>query len=394
MNRDLLHNDIQEFILNNLESDVHDLVLKSKEFQGIPMPVIAGQIESKKRIQKKLPTWFKTTGIYYPNKKRLEQSSSELTANYKSKVFSGQSLIDLTGGFGIDAYFFSKVFRSVTYCETDAELSTIAAHNFSVLGAENIEVIHGSGISILNSSDRKFDCIYIDPSRRHSIKGRVHFIKECEPDITEYLNLFFNRSSQILIKLSPMLDLQQAVQELDDVSRIHILAINNEVKELLFELRKGFNDDMEIKTTNFTKTGHQTFSFVFTEEQQIEPNLGSLKSYLYEPNAAILKSGAFKSVGLNYGLDKLHQHTHLYTSDKRISFPGRVFNIEMVIPYADKKELKKHLLKTKGNLSVRNFPINVEALRRKFKIKDGGKRYIFFVTDQHDQKIVIIGGKA
>lgn len=346
------------------------------------------QIESRRKAKKKLPTWFKTKNIYYPPKLNLEQTSSEITARYKASIISGKSLADITGGFGIDSFYFSEAFKTVHHFELNKCLSEITNYNFSVLGKENITCFSEDGVQQVLKN--KYDVIYVDPSRRNDIKGKVFLLKDCEPNIPLHLNALLKNCNQLLIKTSPMLDLSIGLEELKFVSEIHIVAVNNDVKELLWLLSNDTSESITIKTINFNKGKAESFDFYW--KQTSKPSYSLPKRYLYEPNAAIMKSGAFNLVSEKFKLNKLHQHTHLYTSDELVEFPGRKFQINQVIPYK-KKEIKKSQIK-KANISTRNFPETVSVLRKKLKINDGGKEYLFFITSETEEKIILVCTKV
>jgi len=361
------------------------VLLKKPIFEGISNQELAQQLEARKKCKKKLPTWFGSTNIYYPNKRSIEQTSSEITGRYKSEIVAGKSLVDATGGFGVDSYFFSRKIEQVYHCEIDEDLSEIAAHNFKILGAENIKTIPTDGMAFLRNSQTGFDWIYLDPSRRDDSKGKVFRLSDCSPNVLLELELLFAKSDNILLKTSPLLDISAGIAELAFVKEIHVVAVNNEVKELLWVMDKEYSGDIGVKTINSTKTGPETFDFPLSEERNTVSRYSKPLSYIYEPNSAILKSGAFKLVGNRYGLMKLHEHTHLYTSDTLIAFPGRRFRIHSVIPYT-KKNIKRLGIE-KANIGTRNFPESVAEIRKKFRIGDGGDNYLFFATDINETKI-------
>lgn len=387
MNSSILNTEIQEFINKNLNSDITTILLKGTPFSSVQTNDIVEQIESKKRSEKKLPTWFNSENIYFPNRLNIEQTSSEITAKYKSSIISGDTIIDLTGGFGIDCYYFSKVFQSVEYCEVNETLSKIVKHNYKQLKIQNINAINTDGIEYLNASKNKYDWIYIDPSRRHDSKGKVFFLKDCLPNVPEHINLLFKKSKNILIKTSPLLDISIGIKELKHVKSIHIIAVNNEVKELLWVLESGFDDNIVLKTVNLKKNNHEFFNFLLEDEKQLDTAYSLPLTYLYEPNSAILKAGGFQSVSKHLNVFKLHKHSHLYTSELEVDFPGRAFKIEKIIAY-NRKELKKLGIK-KANITTRNFPESVQNIRKKFNISDGGSNYLFFTTDINNNKIII-----
>ena len=392
MNLSVLNTEIQEFINNNLNSDITSLLLKGTSFNTVETKVIIEQIEAKKRCEKKLPTWFNCKDIYYPNKLNIEQTSSEITANYKSELIQDNTIIDLTGGFGVDCYYFSKVFKTVEHCEINESLSKLVNHNYKQLGVQNINTHTVDGIEFLKNTDKNFDWIYIDPSRRHDSKGKVFFLNDCLPNVPEHLDLLFKRSKNILIKTSPLLDLSVGINELKHVKTIHIVAIHNEVKELLWVLEDGFTNDTLIETINLKNETNEHFSFLLETEKATASEYHKPLTYLYEPNSAILKSGGFHSISKKFKLYKLHLHSHLYTGNAFVDFPGRTFKIINSIAF-NKKDLKK-LAINKANITTRNFPETVEQIRKKFNIKDGGTTYLFFTTDLENNKIVIVCSKV
>jgi len=387
MNLNLLNNKIQNFINANLTTDIAKILFKGTPFSDVTTQEIVEQIEAKKRCQKKLPTWYNTDKVYYPNKLNIEQTSSEITAKYKSELIKGNSIIDLTGGFGVDCFYFSKRFKNVIHCELNSDLSKIVKYNYQQLNMNTIKCLNTDGVAYLQNSTTKFDWIYIDPSRRNDSKGKVFLLKDCLPNVPENLDELFNYSDNILIKVSPILDITSAINELQYVKEIHVVAINNEVKELLFILKKGFLETINIKTINIQKDKNQCFEF---ERKKTEtPNYGLPKKYIYEPNVAILKSGGFTEVAIQLGLEKLHQHSHLYTSDELINFPGRRFELKHNIPF-DKKQLKKLIPSKKANITTRNFPLTVSQIRKKTGLKDGGSQYLFCTIDCIANNITLI----
>lgn len=388
INLSLLDNEVQEFI-KNFEGEVFKIVLGGSPFKNVSAVELVEQIESRRKIEKKLPTWFSTPKILFPPKLNLEQSSSEITAKYKASLVSGNSLADITGGFGIDSYFFSDKFDKTHHFELNAELSDIVAHNLNVFGKDSITCFHEDGLK--HVLKHKYDVIYADPSRRHESKGKVFFLEDTEPNIPANLSTLLANCKTFLLKTSPMLDISQGLQELENVAEIHIVAVENEVKELLWLLKDGLIDGPVVKTVNFNKRNVEEYSFEWGERGI--PEYAFPQKFLYEPNAAILKSGAFDLISEELKVKKLHKNTHLYTNDTLNDFPGRRFLIEEVVPYS-KAQIKKALNFKKANISIRNFPESVEKLRKKWKIQDGGDTYLFFVTVEDGQKQMIICSKV
>jgi len=391
LNNAILNIEIQEFINNNLNSDITSMLLKWVSFKGVDTRELIEQIEAKRKCRKKLPYWFNSKNIYYPNKLNIEQTSSEITAQYKSQLISGNSIIDITGGFGVDCYYFSKRFERVTHCEIDKNLSNLVGHNFRKLKVKNIYPIRANGVEYLKASKVKYDWIYTDPSRRHDSKGKVFFLQDCKPNIPRHLEMLFEHAHNIMIKTSPLLDISVGINELKYVKTIHVVAVNNDLKELLWVLENGYRGSVSIKTINIKKEKLEQFNFLAENETHAEIKYSMPLSYLYEPNAAILKAGGFNSVAQQLQLFKLHKHSHLYTSNKSINFPGRLFKIEKIIPF-NKKLFKKEGI-TKANITIRNFPENVQQLRKKLNIKEGGDVFLFFTTALNDVKLVVVTSK-
>ncbi len=391
LNNALLKPEVSKFIKENQNKDIPALILKGSPFTDVSIQEIAVQIKGLQIAKKKFPAFYNTKDILYPPKLNLEQTSSEITARYKASLVKGNVGIDITGGLGIDSYFLSQNFKDFIYCEINKELAEIASHNFQILKAENIQVKQGNGIEFLRNHPESFDWIYSDPARRDDSGGKVFKLEDCEPNLPENLDFIFQKSDSILIKTSPILDISAGLSELKHVNTIHIVAVRNEVKELVWVLKKDFNGAPEIKCINFEKNGIQEFSGNYNSEEMA--SLSQPEKFLFEPNAAIMKSGLYNLLALRTGTKKLHSHSHLYTSNDLINFPGRKFSIIDIKEYSV-SELKKKLKSKKANITTRNFPESVEQIRKKFKIKEGGENYIFFTTNPDEKKIVIFCKKV
>jgi hypothetical protein len=388
--KNLLLPEIQQFIVSRTGMDSGRLALSKNPFPDADWKEIVNQVAARTKAKDKLPGWFNTRNIVWPTKISVEQTSSEITADYKSKLVSGKKLIDLTGGFGVDDYYFAKRMETVVHCEINPELSAIAAHNFKQLQVKNIEFHAGDGTVIIKQLNQKFDWIYVDPSRRTDAKGKVFLLKDCLPEVPENLDLYFSFADNIMVKTSPLLDISAGLNELKHVRTIHVIAVKHEVKELLWVLEKGYAGNIEIKTVDLLKDAENKFGFIPEDLHAVSYSLPL--NYLYEPNSAIMKSGGFDAVSASFSIAKLHKHSHLYTSYLIIDdFPGRTFRIAEVLQY-DKSTMKK-LAGTKANVTARNFPENVETLRKKWKISDGGHAYYFFTTNTNNEKIVLLCAK-
>jgi len=379
------------FITRHEKDDIFALKLNYKSESGVDLDLAIKQINGKQKIKSKIPTFFNTDDLYYPVQLSLEQSSSESTALYKSTICSGDSLTDLTGGFGVDCNFMSSHFKQVSYVERQEELCDLARHNFRVLGKEHINVYHSDTEAFLETMEHA-DWIYIDPARRSAGGNKVVLLSGCEPDVSSLYPLLLEKATRVMIKLSPMMDVSAAIRDLPNTSEIHILSVENECKEVLLVLDQLVPGSIQVRTCNFGKnTKQQLFEYKLDEEIIAEVSLATkVDKYLYEPNAAIMKSGAFKLIGKRFGFCKLHINTHLYTSNELIpEFPGRIFEVKRQWGNS-KKELKELGDKLpKANITTRNYPIPVDELRKKLKIKDGGDIYLFACTLPDELKIII-----
>lgn len=387
MKNNLLAEEVQQYIQEQLHSDINTLAFKKSPFSTVEMSELLTQIESKQKSKDKLPTWYLGQNILFPKKLSIEQTSSEECAKYKASLIQGNSLIDLTGGFGIDCYYFAKHIKEVQHCEMQEDLSEIVAHNYTALGIDNINCHCGDSLVYLKQVNKQWDYIYVDPARRNQAKEKVFFLSDCTPNVPEHLTDLFTFTNTILIKTSPLLDLHAGISELQHVKAIHIVALNNDVKELLWILEKGYEGEIDLVAVNLIKDEPQLFHTTLSD--QASATFHTPQQYLYEPNSAILKTGRFDAVSQQYKINKLHPHSQLYTSEELINFPGRSFVIEEIIPF-NKQNAKAHLSNIKANITVRNFPLKVEEIRKKWKIKDGGDKYIFFTTNLKNEKIIII----
>lgn len=385
MNKELLDEEVQEFINENLNSNLTDIILKGSPFKNVSIQDIAQQIFGKQKAKNKLPSWYKTPKVIYPPKLNLEQCSSELTAEYKASLANGKYCADITGGFGIDTVHFTERFERVWHCEINPELTEILKHNTQVMGVKNLSFYSGNGLDFIFSSEDKFDLIFVDPSRRDNKKSRVFLVEDCQPNMLEYLNQLFEKADTILIKYAPMLDIEMGIRQLQRVKEVHVVAVGNEVKELLFLLHKGKSEDIKIKAVNLNKDHKDSFNFNYksSSSTQYQKPL----TYLYEPNKAILKAGGFKHVSARLDVFKLHEHSHLYTSEEHISFPGRSFAILSAEAF-NKKNMKKWM-KKKANIACRNFPLTPNEIKKRFNLKDGGDDYLFFSTDIENNHVII-----
>ena len=379
------------FIEENARADVRSLALQAKKYPQVDMAMAVVQIAGRQIAEAKVPSWYHTEGLLYPKHLSMEQCSSEATAIYKAGLVEGDSFADLTGGFGIDCSFLSRKFKQADYVERQTELCELAKHNFPLLGL-SIGVHNEDGVEYLKQM-QPVDCLFLDPARRDGHGGKTVAIADCEPDVSALEDLLVEKAKKVMVKLSPMLDLSMALKHLKYVREVHIVSVNNECKELLLILQKEFASmDITIHCEHIVNASeHQSFSFTQEQERTSDcPLATEVGAYLYEPNASILKAGAYRSLTQTYACKKLHASSHLYTSEQFIEdFPGRRFRVEAVSGFG-KKELKEFLQDMeKANLTIRNFPSSVADLRKRLKLKEGGEDYLFATTLADESKVMI-----
>lgn len=386
----------QTFIREHRQDDVRALALQANKYPQVDMAEAVVQIAGWQIAEKKVPLWARTEGILYPRHLSMEQCSSEVTARYKASLVSGESLADLTAGFGVDCSFMARNFNRVIYVEKQEILCDLACHNFPLLGLSRIQVCQADGVEYLRQME-PVDCLFLDPARRDSHGGKTVAISDCEPDVCALESLLVEKGQYVLVKLSPMLDIGTALRELKYLREIHIVAVNNECKELIAVLKKPsdntYSSDNEViifceqAVNNLLTT---PFSFTLSEEKNAACTWAEeVEDYLYEPGASLLKAGPYRLLSERYGVRKLQANSHLYTSFHEVDFPGRRFRVLEVSDFG-KKNLKQFLQGIeKANLTVRNFPTSVVELRKKLKLKEGGDLYLFATTLHGGQKVLI-----
>lgn len=380
-----------EFIKKHIQENPNTLLLAAKKYPEIDIPFVVDQLVCRKQIKDKLPAWYANFDLYFPARITTEQCSSEQTAAYKQRLASGNIACDMTGGLGIDTYSISRNFSKFFYLERYEDYCEAARHNFSVLEASNIEVLNGDSMQLLHELPA-LDLIYVDPARRSDCNKRLYDLTECEPNVVGLTPVLLSKASRLLVKVSPMADIQRCIELIPQIKRVHVLSVRNECKELLLEVdSQPQTADVEIVCVNFATTGEQLFTFNFNEEKETALNtVNTVHTYLYEPNASILKAGAFKSVAKKFGIKKLHQHSHLYTSSELIpDFPGRTFEVIGLDGFSKKwlQTAAKQL--GQANLTTRNFPMTVAEIRKRSKLQEGGSLYLFATTLSDDQKVII-----
>ncbi len=381
----------RQFVFAHQRDDVRALALHGAP-TGVDLRYALQQIAARQILTDKVPSWACCPEVEFPPHLSVEQCSSEAAARYKSGLLSGCSLVDLTGGLGVDCHFLSQRFAQTDYVEREPNLAALAEQNFAVLG-DKIGV-HCADCEAFLPTMPPVDAIYLDPARRDVAGRKTVALADCTPNVADLQELLLEKAQQVLVKLSPMLDIALLVRELRCVKAVHIVAVGNECKEVLALLERDFVGEPTIFAVNLPD--NEVFAFRLSDEKQAACLWADrLQRYLYEPNAALLKAGAFRSVAVRYNLHKLHINSHLYTSNEFLpNFPGRQFEVVGAAPF-DKK-IGKTLLAdvAKANLTVRNFPLSVADLRKKLRLTEGGDIYLFATTLADGQRVIVRCQKA
>lgn len=380
----------REFIRLHRDEDIRELALRGTKDPEVDLAFALQQIDGHRRALEKLPSWAAVEGIVYPPHLSMEQCSSERTARYKAEAAGGgESFVDLTAGFGVDAAFIAQGFQRAVCVDLRPELCAISSVNFQLFGLHQINVVNGNGVDYLHTMPQA-DLVFVDPARRDEHGGRTYGIADCTPNVLEIIDELLTKAQRVMIKLSPMLDWRKAVEDIgkEHVSAVHIVSVNNECKELLVLVEGGgrsVEGECSVHCVNLLSDGsEERFEFDAQAPSSIKTShfLTSLPfHFLYEPNASVMKAGCFDLLAERFGVKPLHANSHLFVSDVMVpNFPGRRFVIEKITSM-NKRELKESLDGvTQANLAVRNFPQSVADLRKRLKLQDGGDTYIFATT--------------
>ncbi|SMC83812.1 THUMP-like domain-containing protein [Moheibacter sediminis] len=384
MNQNLLQPEIQEYLRENQNQNFRKISLQKSPFSGVSSSELAHQIKGLQISKFKFPFLNEPEGIYFPPSINLEQASSWATSQYKSEIVKGKSLIDLTAGMGIDSFGFAQKINDVTALERNPELVEISKHNYKILNQNNLNYINSEFEKYFSENPKlKWDVIYLDPSRRIESQRKV-ILEDLEPNILDWIDEFLLRSETVLIKLSPLLDLKSTIEKIPQIQEIYIIAVKNEVKELLIICKKDLNSNPKIKAVNL-ESNQPDFEFNWNEESATNSTFSEPQKFIYEPSASILKSGAFKLIGEKFNLKKIHVNSHLYTSNELIkSFPGKIFEV-----IEELKNPKKEIEKQAFHLLVKNYPLNTEAVRKKYKIKEGIEQTLIFTQSNSGKHILL-----
>ena len=378
---------VQIFAREHRQDDVRRLALQAAKYPDMDFSFALHQIKGWQVACKKLPSWAAHEQLLYPQQLSMEQCSSEQTARYKQQLVQrlcGQTqnegtLVDLTGGLGVDFSFMAQGFRQAYYVEQQVELCALAKYNFPLLGLSSAQIICGDGTTFLQSMADQAMVIFLDPARRDATGSKTYAIEDCTPDVALLSDELVNKAQWVVVKLSPMLDWHAAVAQLKHVCEVHIVGVGGECKELLL-VRQQHRDEQPLQL--YAVNDGKVFTCSAEEAQQRTPLLQtSTFDYLFEPHASLMKAGCFGALSARYGVKGLATNTHLFAAMMPVNdFPGRQFRVLAVTPFS-KKSLRSALHGIeKANLAVRNFPLSVVELRKRLKLKEGGEHYLFATT--------------
>ena len=358
----------------------------SKQYSLAEVSFLADQLQGRAVAEDKFPSLAGRTDIIYPPSYYLEQTSSERTARFKAGLVSGQLLIDMTGGFGIDAWCFSEKIDDAFYIERDPVIFEIAAKNLQALNPA-IETVCADSLEFLAKFDHVADWLYLDPIRRNQNR-RLSGMQDFSPNLYEVRDLLFHKAHNIMVKLSPMTDISQAIRAMDErVNAVYVLSVDNDCKELLLLSDGQHHTHPPVTCINWQGNAGQ--QFVYSPPVPKHPAVSDPLTYLYEPNAAVFKAQAYDAAAVAFELNKLHPNTHLYTSAALHSdYPGKVYIVKDVLEFDAVKFRRSHA-EPSYNIKTRNFPLSPAEVAKKLKIKEGGEQFVFCVRLKDGLRLIV-----
>jgi len=378
---------VQQFIYEFPHADTRELILNPPAAIRGFEKIVAEQLNSRQKARKKIPSWYQQTGTVFPPALSLEQCSSDLTAQYKASLLSGDHLIDLTGGMGVDCLAMHHHFSQTTYVEKDPWLCQLFQHNAGLV-TDKIRVVNTSAEDFIQHNPPK-GSYYLDPSRRSESHQKVFKLADCVPDLNQILPDILSVAEVVLVKLSPMLDIQAGIAALNPFE-VHVVSVQNECKELLFLITPDFQGEPTIICSHCNGLQWEKFSFTFSAERNCAASYGNLRTYLYDANVSITKAGAFKSIAAAIGLQKIAPNTHLYTHEEIIeNFPGRI--IQITHWDVNKQDLKKLCPTGQINVITRNYVTNTATLKQQLRLKDGGDQFLIGYRDLNGKGRLVVG---
>lgn len=392
INPEILTTEVQHFMRSKEAQELLAGGVFKSPFNGVSPTELAIQIKGYRKALLKLPYLAATKGIIYPAGISMEQCSSEETAQYKASIASsGERCADITGGFGSDTMALAGRFTQIDYFEMNEELASIAAHNFPIAGYENISVHFGDGVQAISEANNSYDLIYADPARRDENASRVFSVTDCTPDISAVKDALLRKSPRLLVKLSPMLDITATLRLFPEATQVHVVSLKNEVKELLFLLERNPATSVTLYAADlYPGCGPRVFSYPLSEANT-SITLSDIRAYVYDPSAALRKAGLADAYCHSLGLEKIHSHTSLYTSDLlQDDFQGRVFRVYKL---TDSKNAGKDIPDGRASVIARNYPATAASLSKKYKLKDSDLYFLLAFRNREDKNTLVVAEK-
>jgi len=417
------------FVQEHLKDDPARLILNKAKWPEIDMDLAVACIESRTKLKNKVQDWYSNPELIFPVRLSAEQCSSSATALYKARLaaeIAGEDmrLADLTGGLGVDSWYFSKFASEVLYNEMQEVLCRAAEYNFKELGTNNIIV---SNIEIQPDSQKltdlmkKFDpdIVFMDPARRSETGKKVFLIEDCTPDVLTLRKDIFTHCRHLLIKLSPMADITMVCSRLGPACReVHVVGAGGECKELLIWMDREWEGEYTITAADLPATYPASAAITLSDKPEVlsdKPEVLSSRApegttvissersesrdlFLFEPGKAIMKAGFFNLIRDRFGIEKMGVSTHYYLTDspqkaEELKKYGKIYRI-LSINSLDKRSIKEAgKAYPHSEVTARNIPMDTETLRKKLGVTSGDDAHIFGLKSDKSGNLLIITRK-
>lgn len=381
------------YVAANAGADTLKLMLKSEPDLPFEKRFAVMQIECRKKAKNKIPELLANERFLFPKAISAEQCTHQQVAQFHSSLFqSTDSVLDMTMGLGVDSYYISQRVASLKAIELDEEIAAAGAHNYA------FTVVNADSVAWLAQTDERFDAVFIDPARRGDGGARLYGLADCAPDVLSILPTIKAHAKRLYIKASPMIDVTQSMRDLaPHLTDVWAVSVKNECKELFFEVDFGVEcADVQLHALNFEAGGTQEFA-VDSAALAVEGCYGSpsVGQYLYEPNASVMKIGAFAALTHQFPILQIAKNSHLYYSDDfEEDFPGRKFVIDSIIPFSGKEAKAVGKQHKQLNIATRNFRLSPDELKKRLKVRDGGDCYLFATTLANAEQVLLLTRKA
>lgn len=381
------------YVAANAGADTLKLMLKSEPDLPFDKRFAVMQIECRKKAKSKIPELLANERFLFPKAISAEQCTHQQVAQFHASLFrDSDSVLDMTMGLGVDSYYISQRVASLKAIELDEEIAAAGAHNYA------FTVVNADSVAWLTQTDERFDAVFIDPARRGDGGARLYGLADCAPDVLGILPTIKAHAKRLYIKASPMIDVTQSMRDLaPHLTDVWAVSVKNECKELFFEVDFGVEcANVQLHALNFEAGGTQEFA-VDSAALAVEGCYGSPSAgqYLYEPNASVMKIGAFAALTRQFPILQIAKNSHLYYSDDFVQdFPGRKFVIDSIIPFSGKEAKAVGKQHKQLNIATRNFRLSPDELKKRLKVRDGGDCYLFATTLANGEQVLLLTRKA